>query len=232
MSSPWRCCPPVRPWPTRATSTAFWLALRRAQRKVSRRRGPDRRTRQVPSNRWRKATAHVTALHTRVANQRRDGLHKLTTRLVADHDVIVIEDLHVAGMVRNPRLARHIAGLGMGEFRRQIEYRAADAGVRVVVADRWYPSSKTCSACGAVKTKLPLAERDFVCDSCGTRLDRDVNAALNLAALADQVAHGQLDRDVKLPAGNPHQTAMGGNGYRHGKAPIRSQRCPREVATP
>ncbi len=166
-------------------------ALRRAQRKLSRRRGPDRRTRQRPSNRWRKAKTRVTALHTRVANQRRDGLHKLTTRLVRDHDTIVIEDLHVAGMVRNRRLARAISGLGMAELRRQIEYKAADAGVRVVIADRWYPSSKTCSACGAVRAKLTLAERQFICESCGTQLDRDRNAALNLAALAGQIVQAK-----------------------------------------
>lgn len=207
-------------------------ALRRAQRKVSRRRGPDRRTRATPSGRWLTATARVTALHTRVANQRRDGLHKLTTRLVRDHDTVVVEDLHVAGMVRNHHLTRAISGLGLADLRRQIEYKATDAGVRVVSADRWYPSSKTCSACGAVKANFTLAERQFTCESCGTRLDRDHNAAPNLAALADQVVHGQSDRDVKQPAGNPHQTAPSGTGYRHGKTQIMSQRRPREVATP
>ena len=106
-------------------------ALRRVQRTCTRRRGPDRRTHQVPSSRWRKATARVTALHTWVGNQRRDGLHKLTTRLTADYHTIVIEDLHVAGMVRNRRLARALCGLGIAELRRQIEYKAADAGVRV-----------------------------------------------------------------------------------------------------
>ncbi len=211
---------------------ATLTALRRAQRRCSRRRGPDRRTRAAPSNRWRKAKARVTTLHTRVGNQRRDGLHKLTTRLVAEHDTIVIEDLHVAGMVRNHRLARAISQLGIAELRRQVEYKAADAGVRVVVADRWYPSSKTCSACGAVKAKLTLAERQFMCDSCGRQRDRDWNAALNLAALADQVVHGELRRDVKLPAGNPGKTATGGNGYRHGKTQIMSQRRPREETTP
>ncbi|MGH3799069.1 MAG: RNA-guided endonuclease InsQ/TnpB family protein [Pseudonocardiaceae bacterium] len=86
----------------------------------------------------------------------------VTTRLVREHDTIVIEDLHVAGMARNRRLTRAISQLGMAQFRRQVEYKAADAGGRVVVADRWYPSSKTCSACGAVKAKLTLAERQLV----------------------------------------------------------------------
>lgn len=83
-----------------------------------------------------------------------------------------------------------------------------------------------------MKAKLTLAERQFGCDTCGTRLDRDHNAAINLAALADQVVHGELRRDVKLPAGNPRQTATGGNGYRHGKTQTMSQRHPREEATP
>jgi putative transposase len=203
--------------------------LRRMQRACSRRCGPDTRTRTKPSNRWIKARSRVTALHIRVANQRRDGLHKLTTRLVADHDTIVVENLNVAGMIRNRRLARHLSGLGMGELRRQIEYKAPAAGVRVVVADRWYPSSKTCSACGVVKAKLRLSERMFGCESCGMTCDRDLNAAVNLAALASEASQA---RTISTSAGNPRQTAtVGGNGYRHGKT-LRSQRRPREVATP
>ncbi|MGH3853568.1 MAG: IS607 family element RNA-guided endonuclease TnpB [Pseudonocardiaceae bacterium] len=207
-------------------------ALRRTQRRCSRRRDPDRRTRQIPSNRWRKAKARVTALHTTVANARRDGLHKLTTRLVRDHDVVVIEDLNVAGMVANHHLARAISGLGMAEFRRQLHYKTRDAGVGLVVADRWYPSSKTCSACGAVRAKLTLAERQFVCDSCGSRIDRDLNAAHNLAALATQASEPSCGRTKNEPAGNPRKTAMRGNGYRHGKTPPRSQGRPREAAAP
>jgi len=120
----------------------------------------------------------------------------------------------------------------MAELRRQLDYKAADAGVRLVVADRWYPSSKTCSACGAVRAKLTLAEREFMCDDCGTRLDRDYNAARNLAALADQTLSGELRPEVKRPAGNPRKTAMGGDGYCHGKAQIMSQGRLRKVATP
>jgi len=137
----------------------------------------------------------------------------------------------VAGMLRNKRLARHIAQLGMGEFRRQLSYKAAAAGVQVHVADRWYPSSKTCSACGVVRAKLTLAEREFACESCGTRLDRDLNAARNLAALADRVVLGELRPDAKQPAGNPGKTTTGGIGYHHGKTPgpAGSQRHPREA---
>jgi len=157
--------------------------LRRLSRAISRRQGPDRRTRREPSNRWRRASAALGKAQGRVADQRKDGLHKLTTRLTSEFGTVVIEDLHVAGMVRNHRLARHVADASFGEFRRQAEYKAAWHGGRVIIADRWFASSKTCSGCGAVKAKLPLSERTYVCTSCGLVADRDVNAARNLAAL-------------------------------------------------
>jgi putative transposase len=159
------------------------IAQRELRRQAARRRGPDRRTRRKPSARWLGTQARIGRLHTAVANARRDGLHKLTTRLVRTYGAVVIEDLNVAGMTRNRRLARHIAGVGMAELRRQIEYKAHWSGVHVHIADRWYPSSKTCSACGVVKAKLRLSERTFRCDACGLVLDRDLNAARNLAAL-------------------------------------------------
>jgi putative transposase len=168
--------------------------LRRVQRTCARRRGPDRRTRVEPSNRWRKARARARAIHTRVANLRRNDTHQLTSRLVHDFDTIVIEDLHVAGMLRNPKLARHIAGANWAEIRRQLTYKAERAGVRLVVADRWFASSKTCSECGVARAKLALSERTFVCMSCGVVLDRDHNAALNLAALA-AADTGELRRE-------------------------------------
>jgi IS605 OrfB family transposase len=135
--------------------------LRRLSRTMARRQGPDRRTGREPSNRWRRASRALGRAHGRVADQRRDGLHKLTTRLAAEFGTVVVEDLHVAGMVRNRRLARHVADASFGEFRRQVEYKARWRGGRVIVADRWFASSKTCSGCGAVKAKLPLSERDL-----------------------------------------------------------------------
>ncbi|WP_394614077.1 IS607 family element RNA-guided endonuclease TnpB [Lentzea sp. JNUCC 0626] len=181
--------------------------LRRLQRQVARRTGPDRRARREPSARWRKTQARVTRLHAAVANARRDGLHKLSTWLVRAHGTVVVEDLNVAGMLRNRRLARHIAGVGMAELRRQVEYKAEWAGVRVHVADRWYPSSKTCSGCGVVKAKLRLSERTYTCDACGLICDRDLNAARNLAALV----HGEMSSPScgatrNEPAGNPPKT--------------------------
>jgi putative transposase len=158
--------------------------LRALGRALSRRTGPDRRTARRPSRRWERASARLARTHARVANLRRDGLHKLTTRLTAEHGTVVVEDLNVAGMLANRRLARHIADAGFAEIRRQLAYKTGWSGGRLLVADRWYPSSKTCSGCGAVKAKLALSERDYECEACGLVIDRDRNAALNLAALA------------------------------------------------
>jgi putative transposase len=191
-------------------------ALRRWQRQAARRTGPDRRSGQRPSRRWLRTQARIATLHTAVADARRDGLHQLTTRLGRTHGTIVIEDLRVAGMLRNRRLARHIAGVGMGELRRQLGYQTRWRGGRCQVAHRWYPSSKTCSTCGAVKTTLRLSERTYRCD--------DLNAARNLAQLVDEAMQGMSSPscvgDTKRarwkPAPDPHRA---GSGYRHGKTP-------------
>ncbi|GAA5021184.1 hypothetical protein GCM10023317_64470 [Actinopolymorpha pittospori] len=158
--------------------------LARLSRRVSRRRGPDRRSGQAASKRWQRANAQRNRVHHHVADQRRDAIHKLTTRLASTYATVVVEDLNVTGMMSNRRLARHVADAGFGEFRRQLEYKAERFGSRVIVADRWFPSSKTCSGCGAVKAKLLLSERDYVCKTCDLIMDRDANAARNLVALA------------------------------------------------
>jgi putative transposase len=184
--------------------------LRRLQRQAARRTGPDRRTRQTPSGRWRKTQARIVRLHTAVANVGRVGLHKLTSSLVGAHGMIVIEDLNVSGMLRNRKLARRIAGVGMAELRRQIEYKAGWCGVHVHIADRWFPLSKTCSDCGMVKAKLRLSDRVFYCDQCGFLLERDLNAARNLARLVDEVAGGTSSPSCGATRneldGNPRQT--------------------------
>jgi putative transposase len=184
--------------------------LRRLQRQAARRSGPDRRTRQQPSRRWLRTRARIAKLHTAVANARRDGLHQLTSRLVKTHGTVVVEDLNVAGMLSNRRLARHIAGVGMGEFRRQLEYKTRWHSGRLYVADRWYPSSKTCSACRAVKAKLRLSERIYRCDQCPLVLDRDLNAARNLARLAHEATGSMSSPSCGAtgnePDGNPFQT--------------------------
>jgi putative transposase len=181
--------------------------LRRACRTVSRRQGPDRRTGQKPSRRWEKANAARNRVHHRVANLREDALHKLTTAVAAEYGTVVVEDLNVAGMLRNRRLARRIADAGFGEIRRQLTYKTRQRhATRLVAADRWYPSSKTCSGCGAVKAKLPLHIRTYECDACGLVIDRDDNAALNLAALAAACTTGTGvagDQDTAPAASKP-----------------------------
>jgi IS605 OrfB family transposase len=167
--------------------------VRRLSRAVSRKVGPyaaATRSRRSPSRRWRQATAALAKAQGRVTDQRKDAIHKLTTALAREYGTVVLEDLNVAGMVRNHSLARHIADASFGQIRRQLEYKTAWNGGRTVVVDRWFPSSKTCSGCGAVKAKLALSERTYVCMMCGLVLDRDVNAARNLAALGEAMVAG------------------------------------------
>ncbi|MFG3339311.1 IS607 family element RNA-guided endonuclease TnpB [Glycomyces sp. NPDC048151] len=164
--------------------------LRNVSRRVSRRQGPDRRTGQVPSRRWLKANAERNKVHHRVVNLREDTIHRFTTGIASEYGTVVVEDLNVAGLLRNRRLARRIADASFGEIRRQLAYKTAWGGGELVVADRWMPSSKTCSGCGAVKAKLPLHARVYACGSCGLVLDRDANAARNLAALVAACSTG------------------------------------------
>lgn len=125
-----------------------------------------------------KAKAKLARLHQRIANVRTDALHKLTSKLATEFDTIAIEDLNVRGMLANHCLARSIADAGFAEFRRQLEYKAAMTGASVFVVDRFFPSSKTCSACGTIHD-MRLSDRVMVCD-CGHVMDRDLNAAMNL----------------------------------------------------
>ncbi|MCX7691994.1 RNA-guided endonuclease InsQ/TnpB family protein [Tepidimonas taiwanensis] len=136
------------------------------------------------SRNWVKAKAKLARLHARIANIRRDALHKLTAELTRRFHTIGIEDLSVRGMVRNRHLARSIADMGFGEFRRQLQYKAAMRGGEVVVADRFYASSKTCSACEHKLDVLPLSVRRWTCPACGATHDRDINAAINLKTMA------------------------------------------------
>jgi putative transposase len=167
---------------------------RRAQRRLARAHRELSRKRRGSRNRQR-ARVRLARAYARTANQRRDFLHKLTTGLVTTSDILAIEDLCVSGMART-KLARAVRDSGFGEFRRQLEYKAAWAGKRVLVADRYFPSSKLCGACGAVNRELGLQERQWTCD-CGATLDRDVNAAANLrnVALKQLVAVGRTDTE-------------------------------------
>jgi putative transposase len=135
-----------------------------------------------------KAKRKVAAAHRKVRHARRDFLHRTSARVVRDADVIAIEDLAVTNMVRNRRLARAISDAGWGEFRTMLAYKAQRAGRVLVVIDRWYPSSKTCSACGHLLAELTLSTRHWTCPGCRTRHDRDINAAKNILAAGRAVA--------------------------------------------
>jgi putative transposase len=155
---------------------ALLTRLQRLSRSLSRK--------QKGSANRKKAKAKLARLHARIANIRSDALHKLTTHLTSRFHTIGIEDLNVRGMVKNRHLARSIADMGFFEFRRQLEYKTAMRGGQVVVADRWFPSSKTCSACGSVQKEMPLSVRQWTCPDCGVVHDRDLNAATNLKNMA------------------------------------------------
>lgn len=150
--------------------------LRRLSRSLSRKeKGSENR---------KKAKAKLARLHARISNIRQDSLHQLTTSLTRRFHTVGIEDLNVKGMVKNRHLARCVADMGFFEFRRQLEYKGQMRGGTVVVADRWFASSKTCFDCGNKLDVLPLAVREWMCPACGVVHDRDVNAAINLKNLA------------------------------------------------
>ena len=134
------------------------------------------------SNR-KKAVRHLAKLHYKISNIRKDTLHKMTTHLTKTKSCIGIEDLNVSGMMKNHCLAQAIADLGLGEWRRQLEYKGKLYGCGIALADRFFPSSKLCHICGCIKDDLTLADRTWVCD-CGAIHDRDDNASKNLEKLA------------------------------------------------
>jgi putative transposase len=180
------------------------------------------------SRRMLSTEARARRLHERVANRRREQAHRLTTLLTREYGVVAVESLNIKGMKQNARLARHISDAGWGVVLAQLKYKTEWAGSELVSADRFYPSSKTCSGCGTVKAKLSLSERVFTCTGCGLSLDRDENAARNLARLALAVAQAQggsselfvaatgaetlnargaTDPEAARPDGRPHRTA-------------------------
>ena len=140
------------------------------------------RNKTIGSKNWIKSQLKVARLHRRIANIRQDTLHKLTTYLAKNHGTVVIEDLNVSGMIANHKLAKAISDMGFYEFQRQLDYKTPLYGSKLVLADRWYPSSKTCFNCGSLKKSLSLRERTYKCD-CGWECDRDLNAAYNLVRL-------------------------------------------------
>lgn len=145
-------------------------------------------TKLLVSNNYHKSSLALAKLHARIANIRKDFVHKLTTRLCRENQTVVIEDLHVKGMLANEKLARALSDVGFGMFRTQMEYKAQRYGTQLVIADRWYPSSKLCSVCGAKNDALTLSDREWTCPHCSSHHDRDHNAALNIKRLATATA--------------------------------------------
>ncbi|GAA4622851.1 RNA-guided endonuclease TnpB family protein [Actinoallomurus vinaceus] len=173
--------------------------LARAQRELSRKAPGDGANRA-------KARRKVARIHARIADRRRDLLHKLTTRLVRENQTIVIEDLTVRNMLKNRSLSRAISDAAWREFRSMLEYKAAWYGRHVIVADRWFPSSKLCSACGTLQPAMPLGVREWTC-ACDITHDRDVNAAKNL--LAAGLAVSACGADVRPQLGVLPDGAVG-----------------------
>ncbi|MEU4712248.1 RNA-guided endonuclease TnpB family protein [Micromonospora purpureochromogenes] len=160
------------------------------------------------SNNRVRARKKVARIHARIADRRHDYLHKLSTRLVRENQTIVIEDLSVRNMLGNHRLARAISDAAWTHLRRMLEYKAAWHGRKVIVLDRWYPSSKKCSACGRINSAMPLAVRSWTCPECATLHDRDVNAAKNILA-AGQAERQNACGAVVRPHGSPPFEAAG-----------------------
>ena len=158
--------------------------LKRLNRELARR--------QRASKRREKTRLRLARQHNRVSNQRKDWIHKLTTYLVRNYDVISLEDLNVRGMTKNHSLAKAITNVAFGEFNRQIEYKAQMYGKQIYRVNRFFPSSKTCSVCGCIQDKMPLNVREWTCPECRAHHDRDINAATNLLRQAmPEVTHGE-----------------------------------------
>lgn len=151
------------------------------------------------SNRWHKQRQRVAKLHSRISNGRADWIHKATTNLVREYGAIAIEDLNVSGMMRNRKLSKAIGDAGFRMFRTQLEYKSIWYGRELFVLDRWFPSSKTCSACGSVNESLTLKDREWVCE-CGEHHDRDVNAAINIL---NECTVGSTETNVRGAGNQP-----------------------------
>jgi putative transposase len=182
-----------------------------------------------PGRRQQRIRQQIAVVEARAACIRRDGLHKLTSRLVTEHGTVVVEHLNVAGMLRSRHLARAISDAGFAQLRRLLGYKAIWYGARLVEAGPFFASSKTCSACGAARATLRLDERTFRCDDdkCGLMLDRDLNAARNLAKLADHVAQSGWEtinaRGAEVRPGLAGRTAMNREAG--------TERCPGKTGT-
>jgi putative transposase len=196
----------------------------------------------VKSRRMLRTEQAIRRRYERVANLRREQAHHLTTALTGEFGVIGVETLAVKNLMANRRLARHIGDAGWGVVLAQLKYKTDWAGSKLVSADRFYPSSKTCSGCGTVKAKLSLSERVFTCEACGLSLDRDENAARNLASLALTIAQAQGGSSELFVAAtgaetlnargatDPEAARLDGRPHRTAKAPSTGHPAVEETA--
>lgn len=157
--------------------------LKKLQRRLSKKKNKK-------SNRYKKLKLRIALLHERIANIRKDFLHKLSTKLIQENQLICLEDLNVKGMTKNHKLAKAILDCGFGIFVEMLKNKASMYGRQIVQIDRWYPSSKTCSCCGHIKLDLKLSDRTYVCEKCGTIIDRDFNASVNILTVGRQLIRG------------------------------------------
>ena len=157
--------------------------LRRLQRKVSNKYEQNKEGRKfVKTSNIIKLEKEIRLLHRRLSNIRNNHIHQATTLIVKTKpSKVVMETLNIKGMMKNKHLSKAIVSQGLYEFKRQLKYKCEFYGIEFIEADRWYPSSKTCSKCGHIKTTLSLSERTYTCEECGAVIDRDYNASVNLS---------------------------------------------------
>ena len=186
--------------------------LKKLQRALSRKQHPTKKGDKTPvSHNFIKQKKRVAKLHKKIDDARTDYIHKVTTYITEHYKSIVIEDLNVKGMMRNHHIAKAIGSIGMYEFRRQLEYKSKLRSNNLIVADRWYPSSKACSNCGYINPNLKLSDRVYRCPQCGLEIDRDLNAAINLMNYGrvsstrthTPVERGNVDDRSLLPKKHP-----------------------------
>lgn len=201
------------PRPLKAALRRLRIRSRRASRKLEAAKVAAGITGRIPkgtrlpvSNNRRKAAQALARLHARIAAIRCDFTHKLTTKLCSENQTVVLEDLHVRGMLACARRARSVSDIGFARIRMQVAYKALRYGTQMLLADRWYPSSKTCSECGVTNPALAPGQRTWTCPACGAAHDRDHNAAKNLERLATGAAYPRSQ--TALPVAS--QAAMPG----------------------
>jgi putative transposase len=183
--------------------------FRKEEQRLARLQRRHARKRKGSKNR-EKARRKVAKLHARIADRRKDFQHKLTTRLIRENQTICVESLAVKNLMQNEHLAKAIADVGWGELLRQLEYKVGWYGRTLIKIDRWYPSSKTCSACGFVLETLELDERVWTCPVCGVQHDRDINAAQNI--LAEGLRQSAAGLAVAACGGNVRPNLDGNQG--------------------